>query len=405
MQDLHRNGSNARNADSPHFFLGDGMLHAVRLQAGRALWYRNRWVRTTPFERGLGAGEAGPPIAGNNHSNVSAIYHAGRLLTSGEVCFPYEVRPDDLSTVGVHDFDGLLNTSFTAHPKIDPATGFLHFLGYWFAPPYLTYHVADAAGRIVHSEKIAVAKPTMMHSFAITERDVVFWELPVLFDARGIDVQGIPYLWDASYGARVGVMPLGGPASAIRWVEIEPCFVFHEMNAFRDGDDVVIDVCRHARAMDGDRFGANRAKLHRWRVATGGETLRFSDEIVDRDVEYEFPMHDRRFTGRRNRHGWLLQARSHPDTLETGGIAHVDHATGSIRSWDPGPNGHCGEPLFVPGGSGEGEGWLLSLIHDHARRTSVLAVFEALDVSAGPIAEVEMPRRVPYGLHATWVPR
>ena len=400
-----RNGGNARNADNPHYFLGDGMLHGIRLQDGKALWYRNRWVRTIPFEKGIGAGNLGAPIGGNNNSNVSAIYHGGRLLTSGEVGFPFEIRPDDLSTVGVYDFDGLLNTSFTAHPKIDPATGFLHFFGYWFAPPYLTYHVADAEGRIVHSEEIPVAKPTMMHSFAITERDVVFWELPVLFDVRGIEVQGIPYLWDPSYGARIGVMPLGGPASALRWVEIEPCYVFHELNAFRDGDDVVIDVCRHASAMDGDRFGTQLAKLHRWRVATGGTSLSFREEIVDGGVDYEFPMHDRRYTGRANRHGWLLQPRAHPDTVESGGVAHLDRGTGEIARWDPGPNGHCGEPLFVAGGSGEGEGWLLSLVYDHARRQSVLAVLDALDVAAGPIAEVEMPRRVPYGLHATWVPR
>ena len=399
-----RNGGNPRDASSPHYFLGDGMLHGVRLQAGKALWYRNRWVRTTPFEKGLGAGKTGPPVGDNNTSNVSAIYHAGRLLTSGELGFPYEIRPDDLSTVGVYDFGGLLDTSFTAHPKVDPATGFLHFFGYWFAPPYLTYHVADATGRLVHSEEIPVAKPTMMHSFAITERDVVFWELPVLFDARGIDLQGIPYLWDESYGARIGVMPLGGPVSSIRWVDIEPCFVFHELNAFRDGDDIVIDVCRHARAMDGERFGKDLAQLHRWRVATGGAALGFREEQLD-GGDYEFPMHDRRYTGRRNRHGWLAQVRAHPDTVESGGLTHVDHDTGSFESWDPGPNRHCGEPLFVPGGTGEGEGWLISFVHDHSRKTSTLAVLEALDVTAGPVAEVEMPRRVPYGLHATWVPR
>jgi carotenoid cleavage dioxygenase-like enzyme len=400
-----RNGSNAKRSDNPHWFLGDGMLHGVRLQAGRAVWYRNSWIRTPLFENDVPPDAAGLPIGGNNHSNVSPIYHAGRLLTSGEVGFPYEVNPDDLSTVGVHDFGGGLNTSFTAHSKIDPVTGHLHFFGYWFTPPYLTYHVADETGRLIHSEEIEVAGSTMMHSFAITDRDAIFWELPVLFDPRGLEVHGFPFLWSDTYGARIGVMPLGGPASAIRWVEIEPAYVFHELNAFRDGDDVVIDVCRHPRMMDGERFASFAPALHRWRVGTGGSSLSFRDELVDDSAQYEFPMGDRRFTGRRNRHGWFGQPRPHPDTVDLGGLQHVDYQTGDIRRWDPGTNRHCGEPLFVAGGDGEGEGWLLTFVYDHARDTSDLAIVDALDIEKGPIAEVRMPRRVPYGFHGAWIPR
>ena len=93
------------------------------LENGRAAWYRNRWIRTEPFVKGLSTLDSGLPMGGNNQSNVSPIYHAGRLLTSGEVGFPYEVDPDDLSTVGVHDFAGALtHGSFTAHAKIDPVT-------------------------------------------------------------------------------------------------------------------------------------------------------------------------------------------------------------------------------------------------------------------------------------------
>ena len=399
-----RNGSNAQHADNQHWFLGDGMLHGVRLHGGRAQWYRNRYVQTPLYVNGLTSIQAGLPAGGNNQSNVSPIYHAGRLLTSGEVGFPYEIDPEDLSTLGVHDFDGGLNTSFTAHAKIDPATGWMHFFGYWLVPPFLTYHIADQSGRLIYSEEIAVSRSTMMHSFAITERDVVFWELPVLFDPRGFGVQGFPFLWDDTYGARIGIMPLGGPASAIRWVEIEPAYVFHELNAFRDGDDVVIDVCRYERMMAGERFGSFPARLHRWRVGTGGAALTFDDEIVDGAAQYEFPMRDKRFTGRPHRHGWFVQPREHPDTIDLGGLVHVDYASGAQRRWDPGPNRHAGEALFVPAGSAEGEGWLLTFVYDHARDTSDLVILEALDVRKGPVAQIRMPRRVPFGFHGTWVP-
>src|SRR6185369_15764203 len=130
--------------------------------------------------------------------------------------------------------------------------------------------------------------------------------------------------------ARIGIMPLGGPASAIRWVEIEPCYVFHELNAFRDGDDVVIDVCRHPRMMDGERFGSLAPRVQRWRLGTAQASLSFRDEVILADAQYEFPMHDRRLTGRPTRHGWFVQPRPHPETLDLGGVAHLDSATGAV---------------------------------------------------------------------------
>ena len=151
----------------------------------------------------------------------------------------------------------------------------MHFFGYNFTEPYLVYHVADRNGALVSSQPVAVKASTMIHDFAITDRDVVFWEMPVLFDMKlAIKMVSeprstiMPYVWKPEYGSRLGVMPLGGPASAIRWVEIEPCYVFHGMNAWREGDDVVLDVCRMAKVFeDGTALGPP-PRLHRWRIDT-----------------------------------------------------------------------------------------------------------------------------------------
>jgi carotenoid cleavage dioxygenase len=268
----------------------------------------------------------------------------------------------------------------------------------------LTYHVADPSGRIIHSTEVPVAASTMIHSFAITERDAVFWELPVLFDlqaaARGADN---PFVWRPEYGARIGVMPLGGEGSEIRWVEIENCYVYHEINAYRDGDEIVLDVCRHGYMFSGERFGEAPLAVHRWHIDTSGEELRFRDELaVDRELE--LPTHDRRFSGRRHRYGWFVDSQDHPLTLNFVGTAMVDYRTGELRIWDPGSNRHAAEAFFVPGGPGEGEGWLLTFVYDHARDVSDLVILDALQVERGPVAEIRMPRRVPYGFHGVWVP-
>jgi carotenoid cleavage dioxygenase len=399
-----RNGSNPQNSDSPHWFFGDGMVHGVRIENGGAVWYRNRYVRTPLYEAGVGFASDLPPFGGNNQSNVSCVWHGGKLLTSGEIGFPHQLDPTDLSTIGVHDFGGKLNTSFTAHPKIDPVTGNMHFFGYWFLPPYLTYHVADPSGRIIHSAQIQVSQPTMIHSFAITESDVVFWEHPVVFSLEdalaGVDN---PFHWMPSYGSRIGILPLGGRANEIRWVEIDPCYVFHEVNAYRAGGEVVVDVCRHDTMFAGEDLGQTILRIHRWRIDTASSNLSFRDEVVT-DDQFELPSHDRRFTGRRHRYGWFVHTRDNPDTVDFAGTGRIDYETGNIRVWDPGDSRHADEAFFVPDGPGEGEGWLLTFVWDHETDASHLAILDARHIEDGPVAEIRMPRRVPDGFHGVWIP-
>ncbi len=404
-----RNGSNPVTGESPHWFLGDGMVHGIRLERGKARWYRNRYVRTPLYERGAGLLSGGPPGKAANQSNVSVIRHAGRLLTLGEIGFPFELSTDDLSTVGAYDYAGRLTTAMTAHPKIDPATGKLHFFGYGFMPPYLTYHVAAADGTLERSDEIAVAGPTMMHDFAITDRDAVFWELPVVFDLQAAirSVQGdggaFPFRWDPGYGARIGVMPLDGPASAIRWVEIEPCFVFHGANAYRDGDTVVVDVCRLSSAFDtGGDFG--ESSVRRWKIDTAGAALSFREEQLS-DVQMDLPAIDRRRVGLRHRTAWYVTIDERgPAPFEFSGILGLDSVNGRVDRWEPGPGYRAGEVVFAPAGGSDDEGWLLLFAYDKARGASDFVVLDAGDVAAGPVARVELPVRVPYGFHGWWVP-
>ncbi len=404
-----RNGSNPRTGVSPHWFLGDGMAHGIRLGAGQAISYANRYVRTPLYDASAGFGE-GVPGGAESQSNVSAIWHGGKLLTSGEVGYAYELSHDDLSTKGVYDFGGRLKTSMTAHPKIDPATGQMHFFGYGFVPPFLTYHVADADGTLVRSTEVPVPGPTMIHDFAITETDAVFWDLPVVFDLEAAvamiaDPTGdaFPFSWDPSYGARIGVLPLGADGAKVQWSEIEPCYVFHGVNAFRHGSEVVVDVCRHASMFNGGTLGSDLS-LRRWTIDT--DTGKASEEVVDERSDMELPSRDTRRTGREHRIGYFAQNRPADATVDMGGVIKHDYRTGERSVWDPGPTEHSGEWLFVgdPAGDADDEGWLLSYVTDEATMRSRFVVLDATDVAAGPVASVALPQRVPYGFHGTWVP-
>jgi carotenoid cleavage dioxygenase len=407
-----RNGSNPATDDSTMWFFGDGMGHGVRLERGKARWYRNRYVQTPLVQAKAGFGETAPGGQANQ-SNVSFVHHGGRLLSSGEVGFPYEIDPTDLSTVGVHTFDGVLTSSFTAHPKIDPDTGLMHSFGYGFVPPYLTYHVTDASGAMTHTEVVPVERSTMIHDFAITDRDVVFWELPVEFDIvaatewiRNPDSGLMPYRWRPDTGARVGIMPLGGPASEIRWYPIDPCYVFHGVNAFRDGDRVVLDVCRLTSMFDPDVPGlGGDLSLRRWTVDTA--TGKVTDDVVRDEDPGELPSRDPRKVGREHRYGYLVQSPTGPDHVPSfGGLIKHDYRHDSREVWRPHGAVHSGEWLFVPigGDPAEDAGYLMSFLYDDRNATSELAIVDATDVAAGPVARIAVPQRVPYGFHAAWVP-
>jgi carotenoid cleavage dioxygenase len=400
-----RNGPNPRSGSSPHWFFGDGMVHGVALADGEAKWYRNRWVRTRPYLEGDEAAILVQPDGRVDRTvakaNTHVIGHAGRILALVESSFPTELTRE-LETVGLYDFCGRLTTAMTAHPKFCPVTGEMHFFGYGFAPPFLTYHRADAAGELVQSEVIEVPGPTMMHDFAITERHVIFMDLPVVFDAERAMQGTMPYVWSDDYGARLGIMPRGGGGAEVRWFEIEPCYVFHPLNAYAEGDEVVLDVARYPEIWRSSPADFSRACLHRYRVDLGSSGVR--EETLD-DRNIEFPRVDPRREGRPHRFGYALDF----DILtsqSSSALVQYDLARGETTPHDFGPGRVAGEGVFVPASASaaEDEGWVLTYVYDEARDASALVVLDATGFDKPPVASVALPQRVPFGFHGSWIP-
>jgi carotenoid cleavage dioxygenase len=399
-----RNGPNPRGGDPGHWFFGDGMIHGVRLEDGQAKWYRNRWVRTKPFA------DPGVELIGSDGTvdrtvavaNTNVIGHAGRILALVETSFPTEVDPE-LGTLGICDFKGKLTSAMTAHPKICPKTGELHFFGYGFLPPYLTYHRLDAAGNLVQSEVIDVPGPTMMHDFAITEQHVIFMDLPVVFDIQGV-ARGMPYAWSDDYGARLGVMPRGGGTADVRWLEIEPCYVFHPFNAYQQNGSIVLDVARYPDLWRGGSATFQVAHPHRFVLDLEAEKV--AEQPLD-DLAIEFPRVDDRLGGLAHRYGYaVINTRDDGRGLRLTGLVKYDLATGKSEVHDFGPGRQPGEGVFVPASAnaGEEEGYVLAFVYDAARDGSDFVVLDASRFAGPPIATVPLPQRVPFGFHGNWVP-
>jgi carotenoid cleavage dioxygenase-like enzyme len=407
-----RNGANPSGAPSRHWFLGQGMVHGVRLRAGKAEWYRNRALATPLLARApsvVSATLPRPPTLTETASNVALVYHARQLLSLGEQGLPYEVSRADLSTLGVCDFGGKLRTNMTAHPKLDPDTGEMLFFGYDFLAPYLTFHRVSPDGELVETRAIELPASVMMHDFAVTRRRVVFMDLPIRFRLdRALCGDSFPFRWDDRHTARLGVMSRGG-GGAPRWFEIEPCFVFHVVNAFEAdeaGDLIVFDVVRYPRLWDGVTTAFDTLPaLHRYRIdlARG----RVTNEALD-DRALEFPQVDARRSGRPNRYAYALHVRAGSSGVPGGmhGVLKYDLLSGIVQARLFGEHERCDELIFVPASprAGEDEGYLLGYVYDARTHSSDLIVLDAQDVEAKPLARVRLPQRVPFGFHGLWVP-
>jgi len=396
-----RNGPNPRSGWSPHWFAGDGMVHGVRLEKGRAKWYRNRWVRTRLFENPELPFVSLEGVADRTIivANTNVIGHAGRIFALVENGLPTELTRE-LDTIGTNDFDGRLTTAFTAHPKRCPRTGELHFFGYGFFPPYLTYHVLDAAGALVRSVEIPVGGPTMMHDFAITERHVLFLDLPVVFELDIALAGGFPYRWSDSYPARIGVLPRGGDVAALRWFDVEPCYVFHPWNAYEDADGkIVLDVARYPELWRDSAHHFDSARPHRFTLDPRDSSVR--EQALD-DRTLEFPRIDDRLGGAPHRYGYAVAAEAGVDSSFSG-LLKYDFERGTCQEHDFGPGRASGEGVFVAAGSGETDGYVLAFVYDEARNSSALVILDAGDFAAPPVAEIALPQRVPFGFHGNWV--
>ena len=401
-----RNGANPFTGTSAHPFFGDGMVHGIRLRDGKAQWYRNRYVQT-PFIKNPSVNVLDPAVMmdmKSSKANTHVVGHAGKILALEEGHFPY-VLDGELNTVGALDFDGVLKGSFTAHPKICPVTGELLAFGYAPFAPYLRYLRVSADGKLVQTEDITVGGPTMMHDFNITQNHVIFMDLPAVFDMKLAMSGGMPIRWDDNYPSRLGVMPRNGTDADVRWYEINPCYVFHPMNSYEEGDKIVLDVARFSHIWRDSMMDFPMPQLWRWTIDT--KTGKVHEEQVD-DRPGEFPRVADSVIGLKHRYGYVMgmadNAGADPMTA-SGIIRKYDRQTGTRSEISLGRGRSPGEPVFVPAANGKNEddGYLMTYVHDAATNTSRFVVLDAKTMDNEPVASIELPR-VPSGFHGSWIP-
>ena len=411
-----RNGPNpvvAPEPDSYHWFIGDGMVHGIRLREGRAEWYRNRWVRSAQVAAALGEE---PRHGAAVHAdmdpapNTNVIGHAGRTFAIVEAGGrPYELT-DELETIGPCDFGGTLEGGYTAHPKRDPLTGELYAVSYFFGwGNDVEVTTVDAAAKVRAARRVTMGGPVSVHDTAITQRFIVLLDLPVVFSMDAVASGArFPYRWQDGYRARVGLLPRDGTSTEVVWHDVEPCYVFHPMNAYDDpgGDGIVLDVVRHPSMFRTQLLGPAEGTptLERWYLDGHGHAVK--EERLD-DRGQEFPRVDERRVGLPHRYGYAVAVGDADGILGTESVLirhDLERGTTETRSFGAGAN--LGEAVFVPrsADAGESDGWVLLLATSPSDDSSNLYVLDASDIAGEPQAVVGLPQRVPVGFHGNWVP-
>lgn len=421
-----RNGPNPRFTPLGSYTYpmeGDGMIHAVWLEHGHTR-YKNRWVRTQGMEAEERAGKAifgglmspafvdrsllGPdPDPGwpfRLDPFINIVRHAGRHLALEEGTPPYEVTPS-LDTLGRCDFGGRLPLGMCAHPKIDPVTGEMFVFRYDVEDPKLYWAVIGADGAVSRDPVVLpeIEDCHMIHDFAITDQHIVLVVPPVVLDIDAMLSGGDVLRWDPERGTRIAVIARNGDG-ATTWIETDPWFVWHFANAFDDDGSIVVDFPWWEQfSLPGRSSSPKRGAFVRLTLdpSTGGCARSELDDEMS-----EFPRIDDRLTGRRHRYVTVSRQSGRRDLVvgefdrlsrydvETGG--RVDHDSDEI----------FGEVVFAPrdGSDDELDGYYLTFASSADAGRSSLLVFDAAAFPADPIARIEMPCRVPNGLHGNWIP-
>lgn len=432
-------GTYYRNTENPthgsigvyHPFDGDGMVHAMTFKDGKA-FYRNRFIRTKGFlaeqeaGRALWAGIAGNPKKSElpgwgahgfikDASSTDIVVHAGKVLTTFYQCGEgYQLDMETLETLGCAHW--VPSDGISAHPKVDEATGELMFFNYSTKAPYMHYGVVGPDNQLKHYVPIELPGPRLPHDMALTRNYSILNDLPLFWDPEVLKLGRHAARFYPDLPSRFAIIPRYGQCDEIRWFEAAPTYVLHFMNAWEEGDEIVLDGYFQDDPMPGPLEGVEdvrlgqlmayvdehsfKPKLHRWRFNL--KTGQTKEERLD-DRVLEFGSFNQGYVGQANR--YLYSTTTKPGWFLFDGVVRHDYLTGQSTSVKFGKGRFGSEAPFVPrvNAKHEGDGYLVSFITDMVENRSECVLLDAQNIEAGPVCQIILPHRISSGTHACWV--
>jgi len=420
-----------RNGPNPTFppisytypYDGDGMIHAIYIGDGKAD-YRNRYVQTKGLLKETKAGKslyggilklmpmdpqwADPedePIAMKNGAFIHVIRHGGDYLALSEGAPAYKMTSQLKTVAEWNPCNSKQPIEVCAHTRLDPLNGDLWFINYALIPPYLTIYRFDKTGTVIQKWDIEKPHCSMVHDFILTKNYVIVFDCPVIFDLDQIMTGGSVLNWQPELGVRIGIMPRKG--GKMRWLETEPFFVFHFANAYEHENKIIIDYVRHEKlVMLSDANNADKIPPSLYRTTINLDEGTTSHRALD-DRTIEFPrIREDRDT---LQHQFIYIPTRTPDIHNMramNALVKYDVKSQQTQVHEFGQHAEIGEAVFAPSDThkSEDDGYLMLFIYDSTTNQSEFIILDAMNFKNEPLARIKLPRRIPNGLHGSWMP-
>lgn len=420
-----------------HWFDGDGMVSAISFKDGK-VHYKNRYVRTPKYLkesqkghivfRGFGTMRHGGTL-GNllrvpaNPANTNIVYHGGKLLALYEGGRPFELDPENLTTLGEYFYDGQLGmqNTFSAHGKVHPKTGYYYNFGIGVSgvgrhglKSKVDFYKVSPNGRMVKKAAFPVkGSMPFLHDFAITENYAVIVAGSIVMTdmfkcALGLHSIADSTTFDYQQPAQVIVVDLNTMDEVERF-EVEPMGVIHFGNAWEEKDDIVFEFIRF------DNFAGFEAlkNIIAAPKVEGAEFVRFVINRKRGSIRYEsldminseFPTWNINYMGLKNQFTYSVATLENGTPSYFNGILKREHKTGKVLCHDFGPGKFTSEAIYIPAenAKAEDQGYVSSVVYDADQDKSEIVVLNAKDL--GDVARVKLSHHIPHGFHGFYTPQ
>ena len=409
-----------------HVFEGDGAVSAVRFADGQA-FAAARVVQSAGLEEERAAGRHLNSFAASwptrlrrmrsgkfkNTANTHVVPWQGRLYALMEGGKPTQLDPDTLQTIGETDLDGVVATTFSAHPHRVAHRRTLYNFGMSYGKQTaLELYALPDDGPARAIGRVPLPHPVMLHDFAATEKHLVFFVSPlrVVIWRMMMALRPFPdnFRWTPSDGTEVIIVPIDAPDRPTRFHTDAFC-TFHFAGAFEDGEEIVVDYVRYADGSllgslgDGTKLSWSdpkthvHGKLHRARIDLKNRRLQ-SAPLWDGNCE--FPRIAAQAEGGRYKHIWM-QSSGYVDGLLRFRLTRLDEI-GAAHHYTFAPGEICSEPVLAQQAGGrEDDGWVLTLVYDGRGKRSHVAVLNPRTLALQ--ARVQLTQAIPLTFHGSWL--
>ena len=434
-------GAYLRNGPNPvfkprfnhHPFDGDGMLYGIYFKDGKAS-YRNRWIQTEAHIKEAEEGAAiWPGVMGpfdfdlpgfpiKDTSNTDVMYFNDHIVSLWyNAGTPYKVDTQTLETKGRENLNGQLKRALSAHSKVDLEKDELVFFDYFDEFPYMSYGIADKNGNVIHEQDIELPGPRLPHDIGVTQNHVILHDCPFFHDVELLEkTKKRVMTFHRDMPTRFGVQPRYGKGDEVKWFDCEPCYILHVVNCWEEGDWVIQVGCRSTNPMpkadpeDGDlshmlAYMRLEANMYVWKfnMKTG--------EVIEGDIDTlnsEFCRSNPLYMGYKSQYSYnqyiMTKEDDNTGTLAFGALLKYNIETGEHQRYDYGDGVFGSEAPYCPKlgatrNDPEDDGYLTTFVVDSNNWKSSCLIFDAKDIEKGPVCEIELPHRLPFGFHSNWI--